>query len=299
MEPVRFYEGPFYLLSNFSAHQVVFGGETFMTSEHAYQAAKFADAALRKKIREAPSAFLAREYGQEEIGRTPNFDKIATMHAIMRAKAQQHADVKAALLSTGDAPIEKNHPDDAFWGTGPDGNGKNIMGKIWMEIRDEFRAAKPARLFHDTFGQTHEKPDGIEPLWRPSAYAVVRDGEGKLLVVMATHDAQNWQFPGGGVDPGEPIAEAIIRECGEEAGVVIESVDPIPVHFEERDFYCVHRKVFYRALVFFHVATAKHVDASRVHPGEISKVTWKSLDELTDAVTHPLIHNVLAKLRSA
>jgi predicted NAD-dependent protein-ADP-ribosyltransferase YbiA (DUF1768 family) len=39
---VLFYAGePGYWMSNFSAFRVMYGGEDWMTSEHAYQAAKF------------------------------------------------------------------------------------------------------------------------------------------------------------------------------------------------------------------------------------------------------------------
>jgi ribA/ribD-fused uncharacterized protein len=136
---ILFYEGPYYVLSNFSAHNVVYEGITYMTAEHAYQTAKFIDDDIRTKIMNAPSAFLAREYGQFEQGRTPNFDKVAVMTEIMRAKRDQHADVAAVLRNTEDNVIIKNHPDDYYWGTGADGSGENMMGKIWMELRDEMQ----------------------------------------------------------------------------------------------------------------------------------------------------------------
>lgn len=137
MNTIKFYEGSYYMLSNFSAHEVEYDGVLYKTSEHAYQVAKFKDPETRSKIKHATSAFLARAYGQAQDGRIENFDKVAVMKDIMRTKMQQHADVREALHATGNAIIEKNHPKDYFWGTGADGSGKNVMGKIWMEIRDE------------------------------------------------------------------------------------------------------------------------------------------------------------------
>ena len=32
--------------------------------------------------------------------------------------------------------IYKNSPTDNFWGLGPEGEGENALGKIWMKIRD-------------------------------------------------------------------------------------------------------------------------------------------------------------------
>lgn len=135
---IGFYEGAYYSLSNFSAHQVVYEGQMYATAEYAYQVAKFSDPVQREKIKHASSAWLAREYGQSHEGRTPNFDKVVVIKNIMRLKLQQHEDVERALRTTGDAIILKNHPeDDGFWGTGRDGLGQNIMGKIWMELRAE------------------------------------------------------------------------------------------------------------------------------------------------------------------
>lgn len=139
MGRIQFYEGPYYLLSNFSAHQVEYGGEVYMTSEHAYQAAKFEDPDRRRQIANAPSAYLAREFGQAEAGRKLHFDKVAVMKEIMRAKMVQHEDVQRMLEETGDAILEKNHPDDSYWGTGADGKGENVMGNIWMELREELK----------------------------------------------------------------------------------------------------------------------------------------------------------------
>ena len=110
-----------------------------MTAEHAYQVAKFHDSDTREKIKNAPSAYLAREWAQVKEGRTENWEerKIPIMKEIMRAKALQHEDVREKLLGTGDALLEKNHPFDDYWGTGADGMGKNVMGKIWSEVREE------------------------------------------------------------------------------------------------------------------------------------------------------------------
>jgi len=54
------------------------------------------------------------------------------------------------------------------------------------------------------------------------AAAVFRDGR-----VLAAQRAEpealrgRWEFPGGKVDPGETPAEAVVRECREELGVIV------------------------------------------------------------------------------
>ncbi|MFH1173107.1 MAG: NADAR family protein [bacterium] len=139
MESIKFYEGEYYLLSNFSAHRVIYQGEEYQTAEHAYQVAKFEDTTVKNKIKNAPSAFLARELGQTKEGRFKNWEdyKLVAMKEIMKAKLLQHKDVREILKSTGEAIIIKNHPNDYFWGAGADGAGKNMMGIIWMELRME------------------------------------------------------------------------------------------------------------------------------------------------------------------
>lgn len=50
--------------------------------------------------------------------------------------------------------------------------------------------------------------------------ALVRDTAGRVLLVRHTY-ASGWHFPGGGVDPGESVREAAVRELREETGFVL------------------------------------------------------------------------------
>jgi ribA/ribD-fused uncharacterized protein len=60
----------------------------------------------------------------------------------LRHKIQQHPDVRALLLSTGDARLVENSPYDYIWGCGKDGTGTNLLGFAWMQIRDEIKDGK-------------------------------------------------------------------------------------------------------------------------------------------------------------
>jgi ADP-ribose pyrophosphatase YjhB (NUDIX family) len=56
----------------------------------------------------------------------------------------------------------------------------------------------------------------------PAAFgvnAVVEDDDGNVLLVRHTY-LPGWHLPGGGVNPGEPPKEAIIRELKEEIGLI-------------------------------------------------------------------------------
>ena len=62
---------------------------------------------------------------------------------------------------------------------------------------------------------------GYNDFFRFSVHAVITNSEGKLLLLKQTYADKRWGLPGGGVEPGETIHEAIKRECFEELGIDI------------------------------------------------------------------------------
>ena len=60
---------------------------------------------------------------------------------------------------------------------------------------------------------------------------VVRDDDGRVLLCKMPPDRGvfpgQWGFPGGGVEPGERIQDALVREVGEELGVSVLSAKPL------------------------------------------------------------------------
>lgn len=137
---ILFYEDEYYMLSNFSAHQVVIKGHTYPTAEHAYQAAKFIDEALHKQVQQASSAWKCKKLSRKQYAHKRqdwSEVKVIIMKEILLAKFEQHEDVRAALIESGDAVLHENSPIDFFWGCGKDMSGKSMLGKLWMEIRDE------------------------------------------------------------------------------------------------------------------------------------------------------------------
>ncbi|HNB51121.1 MAG TPA: NADAR family protein, partial [Anaerolineales bacterium] len=67
--------------------------------------------------------------------------KDGIMRTAVREKFRTHAGIREELLATGDAEIVENAPGDYYWGCGADGSGKNMLGKILMEIREELQSA--------------------------------------------------------------------------------------------------------------------------------------------------------------
>lgn len=76
-----------------------------------------------------------------------------------------------------------------------------------------------------------------------------------------------WEFPGGKVEPGEALEQAVIRECQEEAGIAIEVLAPYAV----RDYDYDHAEV---RLHFF----ACHPVARSVQPN--GSFRWVRREEL-------------------
>lgn len=141
-EAVYFYTPKFYSLDNFSAYTIEIWGEKFQTSEHAYQWKKYAETnpKIAQQILEAPSPHAVKEISDSNKDAvSPGFHetKLATMEEILKAKVQQHKKVLDSLIETGDREIIENSPLDDFWGIGPNNDGENALGKIWMRIRKE------------------------------------------------------------------------------------------------------------------------------------------------------------------
>lgn len=57
-------------------------------------------------------------------------------------KLEQNPYVKKKLLQTKDYLIVEDSPKDAFWGWGPNRDGENQLGKLWMKLRDEIKTKK-------------------------------------------------------------------------------------------------------------------------------------------------------------
>ena len=62
-----------------------------------------------------------------------------------------------------------------------------------------------------------------------SAGAVIQNDEGKYFAALRGKEARNevgkWEFPGGGVEFGENLEDAVIREIKEEHGIELEILE--------------------------------------------------------------------------
>lgn len=124
--------------SNFSTHPVELNGNRWPTSEHYFQAQKFAGTPHEEDIRLAKSPKIAANMGRSrQRPLRPDWEKVKddVMRKVVLRKFETHADIQAILLETGDEEIIENAPNDYYWGCGKNGTGKNMLGKILMEVR--------------------------------------------------------------------------------------------------------------------------------------------------------------------
>lgn len=128
--------------SNFAAFPFTIDGKEWPTTEHYFQAQKFAGTEFEEEIRAIPSPMIAARAGRDrKKPLRPDWEAVKddVMRAAVRAKFTQHPKLTDLLLSTGDAEIVEHTKNDSYWADGGDGSGKNMLGIILMELREELR----------------------------------------------------------------------------------------------------------------------------------------------------------------
>lgn len=131
--------GEYGCFSNFSRHGFELDGAWWATSEHYFQAQKFAGTHHVEEIRQANTPKEAAQMGRER-SRPLRSDWQLVKDDIMRLavlrKFETHADILMVLISTADELLVEKSPTDYYWGCGADGSGKNMLGVILMEVRE-------------------------------------------------------------------------------------------------------------------------------------------------------------------
>src|SRR5215469_15123521 len=140
---IRFYQTnkPYGCFSNFAAFALEIDGTIWPTSEHYFQAMKFTNTAYREAIRGTPKAFEAARLGRDRnqsIRDDWSEGRDTVMLRALKAKFEQHDDLRAILLSTNGALIVEHTASDVYWGDGGDGSRRNRLGELLMEVRDSY-----------------------------------------------------------------------------------------------------------------------------------------------------------------
>lgn len=118
----------------------------------------------------------------------------------------------------------------------------------------------------------------------PSVTAVVRDDEGRLLLIHKT-DNNLWALPGGGHDIGERISDTVVREVSEETGIQVE-VDDIIGLYTDPDHVLAYDDGEVRQQ--FSICFRAHpVGGSLRTSSESKEVRWVDLADLDRLDIHP------------
>jgi N-glycosidase YbiA len=139
--PIYFYsarEEPYGCFSNFSPHPFALDGAWWPTSEHYFQAQKFAGTERCDQIRQARSPMIAARMGRSrKYPLRPDWEqaKDTLMLQAVLKKFETHADIRAVLLGTVSETIIENASHDYYWGCGADGSGQNKLGQTLMQVR--------------------------------------------------------------------------------------------------------------------------------------------------------------------
>lgn len=121
---------------------MVFDGDKYSTSEHAFQAAKCLNRAEKEKIINAKTPALAKRIGQK-VKLRPDWEQVkdAIMEDILKAKFSAENLRELLNRTNGFELVEGNYWHDQYWGTCTCTRhnnipGKNMLGILLMKIRD-------------------------------------------------------------------------------------------------------------------------------------------------------------------
>ncbi|MBP1995716.1 NADAR family protein [Paenibacillus eucommiae] len=169
---IKFYETnkPYGCFSNFAKYPIEIQDKVWPTSEHYFQAMKFAGTEHEEQLRLAPTPMEAAKMGRDRT-RPLREDwenvKVGIMQEAVMSKIEQHQTVRDILLSTGDCLLIEHTKNDAFWGDNGDGTGANKLGLILMQIRNDLEGYSPVFFLPQWIVYSEHHPYSM--FWRMSA----------------------------------------------------------------------------------------------------------------------------------
>lgn len=111
---------------------------------------------------------------------------------------------------------------------------------------------------------------GFHDFYRMSSHAVISNAQQQVLLLKANYADFAWGLPGGGLDQGETIHQALFRECLEELGCAVQ------IQYLSGAYF--HQAVNSHAFIFrCALADDAHIALSAEH----SEFRWFDLDELS------------------
>ena len=144
MKEIKFYKvnDDYGFMSNFAPYPFSDGSRIWTTLEHYFQAQKFLVPQIQEKIRQIVSPMDAALEGRNRQNPLrPDWEvvKDKVMLQALRMKFSQNPEIAKELLATGDAILIEHTRNDDYWADGGDGSGKNKLGLLLMQVREELK----------------------------------------------------------------------------------------------------------------------------------------------------------------
>jgi N-glycosidase YbiA len=135
--------GKYGFLSNFAPYGVEFDGLWYPTAEHYFQAQKFAGTPLAEQIRSAATPKEANTLGRHSrLPLRADWEAIKdeVMLTVLRRKFAMHKELRKLLLATSGEELIEDDVTNEYWACGANGKGKNRLGQLLMQVRQELRS---------------------------------------------------------------------------------------------------------------------------------------------------------------
>lgn len=120
---------------------------------------------------------------------------------------------------------------------------------------------------------------------RPTAFAIVRDAAGRVLLGRRA-DTLDWELPGGKVEPGESAVDGAVREVAEETGLLVSITGLSGVYTDPG-----HVMVYPTGEIRQQFAVCLHAvpvsGRPRADGHEMTSVGWYELEALDRLSIHP------------
>ena len=138
-------------MGNMAPCPIKYNGKVWLTSEALFQSMRYDDDSIKEMIRVEKSPMgakmKAKKYRDQMVVVPMSELDVENMRKCVKMKFDAHPQLKRQLMNTKDAFIyedigNRNGERHKFWGAKKlseiEGDGNNMMGKILMDLREEY-----------------------------------------------------------------------------------------------------------------------------------------------------------------